>query len=194
MKRGLAFTAITLFTIWFFVFGIPVDTYANNAGLIAAISTIICTILFVYTIICFFPKDTGKKPDSDDSKDKSGYVIFAVFMLFLFGFGTFQVKHALDAKKNELKENGRLVIATVIDGSSYKTRKVDFTDIKFEFLLEDGSRYTAKADVSAKEFSKYHIGKEVPIVYSKKYPSLIKILRNDEEVSEYSGNTSRNLN
>ncbi|AXG72763.1 hypothetical protein DVK85_00345 [Flavobacterium arcticum] len=188
MKKGLLFMVITLFSMCLFVFGIPIDILSKNSTLLTLISTIICTILFAYTILYFFQKKIEEKPDNNDSNDDSGLAFFGLIILFLFGFGAFQIANSINVKEKELQKNGKLVIATVTDVISFEEY------IKLEFLLENGSKYTAKVDVSADELPKYYKNKKVPIVYSKKYFSIVKILKNDKELSEYSNNASRDLN
>jgi len=190
MQRKILFTVLSLFSIWLFVDGISVSFYDMYSSFLSAVGAIITAVLIGFTIILYLPE---KRNEKDYKDDQSGYFIFGAFMIILFGFGMFLINHHNDRREKEFKNYGKFAIATIVDGSSIKTRRADFSSIKVKFALKNGGNYHADIDISAGEFKNHGLKEQIPIVYSSRYPSLARILRSDSEISRYSHQSMRNI-
>lgn len=191
MQRKILFTVLSVFSIWLFADGIPISFYDMYSSFLSAAGAIITAILIGFTIILYLPKQNDEQEKKDDN---SGYFIFAAFGIVLFGFGIFLINNHQDRKDKELKKYGKFAIATIVDGSSYQTRRADFSSIKVKFPLEQGGNYHTDIDISAEEFKNYHFEEQISIVYSSRYPSIARIIRNDNEISKYSHQSMRDIN
>jgi hypothetical protein len=195
MNKAILWGLAAVFLVWFFYAGIPIDIYSQWSTaifLIAGISTgITATACFIFLL----PKKEEVKLEGNKMPegDNSGYAIFAVFMLFLFGFPIFLIFHQTQMESDEIKNYGELSYGHIVNGNSYKTRKADFSNLTVQYQTKEGTLFTEKCDISAQEFSKYALNQEIPIVYSKRYPSFFRIIRSDAEIAKYSKTKIRDL-
>lgn len=190
MLKKIIFPLLTVAAIWFFVAGIPIDFYDAHSTLITIVAGILTTTLFAISIFRLLPP---LPTDTPTKEDNSGCAIGAGIIAFFFGFSIFLIYRSTHLVANEISENGKYALATVIDGSSFKTRKADFTNIKVTFASEDGKWHTATIDIPASQFNNYGKKQIIPIAYSPKYPTLVKILHSDQDIAKYSGNEVRTI-
>lgn len=195
MKKTFIWAVLTLFLMWFFYAAIPVDIYAAWSTPIFLLAGILTAITSTGFLVRLLVKRENVKTNSNevDKGDNSGFLIAGVFILFLFGFPIFLIFHEIEMESNEFSYYGEFSYGHIVDGSSFKTRKADFTNLTIQYLTKDGVRLTEKCDISASEFEKYYLNQEVPIVYSKRYPSFFKVLRGDNEIAKYSKTKIRNI-
>lgn len=183
MKKVIYYGVSTLMTVGFFTFLIPVDLFEQAPVLFTFIATIVSTILLAMTI---FSIPFEMTEDEKVNGSAWGYVYFIAIAGFLFGYGIFLLSHHSDRVSKEINDYGIYTVGIVIGGESLKTRKIDNTHVVVKFIDENGNTQRVKHSLSSYEFEKMHRSQYVPIVYSKNYPDLIRVLKNNSEIAFYS--------
>jgi len=189
MKKYLLLVA-TLISIAFFYRGIPLDILHSHHIAFVLVGGIISTVLLAATIFQFYRPIAVKKIGQ---KDDTGCMLMVFIVVFFFGYSIFLIFDETRQVSKEIQTNGKYTTGFIIDGSSYTTRRADFTNVSIKYKTQEGKEYITVHDISAKEFENYTQFQEIPIVYSSKYPTLIRILRSDSEIAKYSKRTIRDL-
>ncbi|WP_316803792.1 hypothetical protein [Pedobacter nototheniae] len=185
IKRTLIWGALTAFLFVLFYYLIPVNLYQSFTTFIAllgAISIAISSALFVGGII-FLIEDRNGRDKSNPGV--SGYFMAAVFMIGLFGGGFLFIYRETTLVEEELDKNGVFTVAKVTGGDSYSTRRLDMTKIRVMFKLDNGLNTTQDVSISKYAFDNYYLDQELPIVYSPKYPSVVRLLTSEAEIYKY---------
>lgn len=190
MKKVVFYGFATLLTVVFFTYLIPVDTFEQFPVLLTFVATIVSTIFLAITIFSI-PFEMTEEEEKNGSA--WGYVYFIVIVGFLFGFGIFLLSHHSDRVNKEIDDYGVYTVGIVIGGESLKTRKIDNTHVVVKFIDENGNTQRVKHSLSSFEFENMHRSQYIPIVYSKNYPELIKVLKNNSEIAYYSKLKIRSL-
>jgi hypothetical protein len=176
MYKKVLYPAAFLFSIWFFFRGIPLDTQDAHTGLLGCIGAIIGIVLGLMAVFKLFPlkeKEGAQKYEGDNS----GYFIFGGIIVFLVAYGMLFISDVLKRKKTEMETNSGFAMGTVVDGSSMKTRRADFSSLTLKYRAMDGNEYTADIDISASQFANYYMYQKIPLRYSKKYPQMVEQVR-----------------
>jgi hypothetical protein len=92
-----------------------------------------------------------------------------------------------------LKKDGIKALGHIKDGSGKSGKYSEFFDIVVEFEDENGTSLTVNKSVTRSQFDSYSKDQQVMLVYSKKNPSIIKILSTPEEVQEFTGLKERDM-
>jgi hypothetical protein len=92
-----------------------------------------------------------------------------------------------------LKKDGIKALGHIKDGSGKSGKYSEFFDIIVEFEDENGTLLTVNKSVTRSQFDSYSKDQQVMLVYSKKNPSIIKILSTPEEVQEFTGLKERDI-
>lgn len=189
MAKKILLILATLFTIWFFMEGIPIifyerySTFMNFAGAIAA------AVLLGVTLSSFLnPKNANGTPDG-----KKMLAVVGVPVLFTIVYGFLLFNHRSYSKEREFREYGQLAMATIVDGKTFRPMKSGFSSVRLEYSLTDGTRYFTDIDVSAREFSEYKVNKKLPIVYSTKHPAVVRVLKSEKEARRYTKTKMRDI-
>lgn len=190
MQKKILYAALFIFSVWLFSRGIPLDIFHGYSITLTLIGGILCTFLLAITLFQFFP---ATPEESEKTGQNIGCALIAVVIIFFFGFSMFLLFDEIGRSDAEIDKNGVYTTGVIVDGSSYKTRKVDLTSVMIKFKTKDGKEQYTSQDISAQEFSRYSQFEEVPIVYSKRYPSILKILRTDAEIAKYSKSEVRDI-
>lgn len=172
MKKKILYSILLLFTFWLFAEGIPVTMYDRYSTFFSLVGAVAVAVFATATLFRFLPKPD---PEKEMEGDNSGYLIFGVILISLFGSGIFFVSHGLNRRERDIEDNKKFAIATIVDGSSFKSRRIDDTSIIVKFKLEDGKDYSAEIEVTASQFSQFSLDQQIPIIYSSVHPSLAKI-------------------
>jgi hypothetical protein len=180
-RKAIIWSLALIASVWFSFWGIPVSYLNSATTLIAIVGSIVITISLVMVYFaCTFLFFPGKKDNSYE-----GYVIFALILFALFGSGILVIKQSIYREGEELINYGVITQATVEDGSSFATRRVDLTKIKLVFKTADGEERTVYQPVSHKNFDMFYKGQEMTIVYSSRYPSMAQILYHQDDIDRY---------
>ncbi|MBO9200932.1 MULTISPECIES: hypothetical protein [Niastella] len=94
---------------------------------------------------------------------------------------------------DELKKDGIKALGKIIDGSGKSGKYSEHFDITVEYQDENGTDLTVSKSITRDEFKSFSKDQKVLLVYSKKNPSIIKILATPEEVLEYTGLKERDM-
>lgn len=172
MKKKILYSILLLFTFWLFAEGIPVTMYDRYSTFFSLVGAVAVAVFATATLFSFLPKPD---PDKEMEGDNSGYLIFGVILISLFGSGIFFVSNGLNRRERDIEDNKKFAIATIVDGSSLKSRRIDNTSIIVKFQPEDGKDYSAEIEVTASQFSQFSLEQQIPIIYSSEHPSLAKI-------------------
>ncbi|WP_395064644.1 hypothetical protein [Flavobacterium sp.] len=192
MQKKIIFSVLFGLSFWFFYRGIPLDFFHEYSTTVVLIGGIITTFLFALALFNLVPVYTANKT-IDKSHDNLGCVLIVFVVLFFFGFSIYLIYDEIERTSNEIEKNGIYTTGIIVDGSSYATRKADFSNVTIKFTTKDGKEQTTKQDISASEFSRFSQYQEIPIVYSSRYPSILEILRTDASIAKYSKTKIREL-
>ena len=114
----------------------------------------------------------------------SGCVIMPVILVLFFGSAMLMLARDISLERSELENYGHFTLATVKNGSSFSTRRIDLSNIILGFKTDADDSVFVKHSVSAKEFSNFYKNETLPIIYSSRYPSILKIATS-EEIDKY---------
>ncbi len=92
-----------------------------------------------------------------------------------------------------LKKDGIKAIGHITDGTGESGKYSEHFDIIVEYTDENGTPLTVHKSVTRSDFDSYSKDQQVMLVYSKKNPSIIKILSTPEEVQEFTGLKERDI-
>lgn len=115
----------------------------------------------------------------------SGCVFMPVIMVIFFTTAMLLIWRETYLEKKELEVYGKYAEATVKGGSSISSRKFDFSNIVLGFKTIAGDSIFTKYSVSAQTFEHYYKNETLPIVYSSRYPTILKVLTTQEEIDKY---------
>lgn len=192
MQKKLLFSALFLLSFWFFYRGIPLDIFHQYNIAVTLIGGILTTVLLAIALFNLFPVDDTKQT-TDKKEENFGCVLIVFVIVFFFGFSIFLLYDEIERTSAEIEKNGVYTTGYIVDGSSYSSRRADFSNVIIKFKTKDGKEQTTKQDISASEFSRFSQFQEIPIVYSSRYPSILEILRSDESIAKYSKTKVRDL-
>jgi hypothetical protein len=192
MYKKYIFLALTLLSIAFFYKGVPLDIFHAHTTILTLVGGILSTILLAITFFNFFPPRAVKVEDK--KQDNFGCVFIVVIVVFFFGFSGFLIFNTVNESGLEIEKNGKYTVGEIVNGSSFKTRKADFTNVIIKYKTQDGKVYQTTQDISAEEFKNYYRFQEIPIVYSSKYPTILQILRKDTDIAKYLKVKIRDIN
>lgn len=182
IRKAILWGVVFIASVWFFFWGIPVNYMVSASTLLTIIGSLIITISWMMLyFVCTFLIFPGKK----DNSSAEGYVVFALILGAFFGSAVLMIKQQVDRESQELVNYGVITEATVVDGSSFATRKIDLTKIKLVFTMEDGEEYTSYQRVSNKDFDRFYEGQKMTLVYSSRHPEMGQILYRLEDIERY---------
>lgn len=94
---------------------------------------------------------------------------------------------------DELKKDGIKALGRIIEGIGKSGQYSEYFDVTIAFQDENGTDLTVHKSVTRSEFDSFSKDQKVLMVYSKKNPSIVKILSTPEEVQEYTGIKERSM-
>jgi hypothetical protein len=188
MAKKILFAVLTIISVWFFVYGIPADVYDTHSLLITIAGGLTTTALLGLAFFQFYP-------GVENNKDRKNftYLLIAGLLFFLFGFSTFLYNRGATLREEALIDNGASATGIVKIIGSFKTKSSNSVDLTVEYKLKGGKMFIAVAKVPSRESGKYVPDQEVPIVYSAKYPSIIKIVSENSSSGQLTQKKSRSI-
>lgn len=167
---------ITAAIMWYFWSGIPLDLFESSTTFIVIVGGILTAVfatLFVSSLSG--PPKEPEAPGMIAEPDNSYIGIIGAFLFGIIVFPVMLIFHESSAISSELKDYGETATGIIVDGSSLKTRRGDFSSVQIKFQTVDGKDYTVDHDVSAGQFNNFYAGQEVPVLYSSRYPTIVTI-------------------
>ncbi|QIL40979.1 hypothetical protein G7074_17935 [Pedobacter sp. HDW13] len=185
IKKIILWGGVTAFLCVLFYYLIPITLYQSFTSFIAftgGISIAISAAIFTLGLVTAV--NNGK---TSNKRDIIGSIlIIGVFLSCLVGGVITFLSRDVSLVNEELERNGVFVVAKVVGGDSFSTRSIDMTKIRVMFKLDNGNNTTEDVFMSKYEFKQFYLDQELPILYSSKNPSIVKVLTTDEEIYKYS--------
>jgi len=172
--------ALAFLTFILFFFVIPDDTFSRYSTFFTVIGAVGFAALLAWGLFRFAFRNVKKYPWLDNSPIG---IIFAC-VIFMFIFGGFLISRGVNAEHDELVQYGKLVEATVMDGRAFRGRRSSMASIKVKFGTKSGA-YTAKLDISEREFDKYYEGQKIIILYSTQNPDIATEINHKSAIDYY---------
>lgn len=179
MTKRLLYALLTIGCFILFYSIIPLDLYDNFfyfLVIVGGVLTTICLGAFAFS----FPAIRHPEKESN-----FGCVYLPLLLVFFIGLCVLLIFHEDERENKELETYGRYTEATITDGSSFSTNKTDFTHLTLEFTAADGQKCATDHSISKYEFDKYYQDQKIPIVYSTRYPQILKIMRTAGEAQQF---------
>ncbi len=192
MNKKIIYLVLFVFSVWFFWRGIPIDIFHSYPIILSLVAGIVTTFLLTITLFQFSPANSDNKL-TEKQDQNLGCILIAVIVAFFFAFSIYLIFDEINRTNEELEKNGVYTTGVIVSGSSFKTRKVDLTSVVIQFKDKKGKVIYTNQDISASEFARYSKNQEIPIVYSEKYPSILKILRDDKSIEKFSKTPVKDL-
>lgn len=190
MNKKYIFLIATILSVLFFYFGIPLDFLHQHNIAVTLIGATVSTVLLAYTIFYFYGPTAEKKVGQ---KDDLGCFLMALIVIFFFGFSFLLIYSEIKKTDRELSKNGIYTTGVIVDGELLQTRKADLSNVTIKFKTKKGQEMIVVEDINSGEFEKYSQFQEVPIIYSKNYPTITRIIKSDSELSNYTKTEIRDL-
>jgi hypothetical protein len=99
--------------------------------------------------------------------------------------------HFSSVAEKLLSKNMERATGTIIDGQSYSTRRLDFTEVTVKFTTKKGEVIVATKDISKYAFRNFYKGQRVELVYSTLDPRNLDLLTNESNVRSITGSEER---
>jgi hypothetical protein len=197
MIRGLKWGLITLALAAFFYFAIPLDIFSDYLYGIIIIGSALITVAFTIFIFSFYPGKAKENTEvvpvnsveeidkTKDDGDYSGCLVGALIVGVFFGMSFLLIYREIQLEKIELANYGEMTNAIVVGGSSYSTRKADFTKLTLQFTTKSGKSRKIDHSINKNQFDNYYQSQKIPIIYSTRYPQILEILDSEEKFEKY---------
>jgi hypothetical protein len=175
-----------LLLIYIFYFAIPIGTYQSATTFLAitgAISITVCVFVFFSGVVYLLSKtdENGKI----NERPFEGILLLIILFVSLFGNVLLILWIEVQRESRELDENGVVVMAKIVDGSSLTGRRIDLSNISVEFTDAIGAKHRLKVELSKTEFDRFYLNQEVPIVYSTKYMNINSVIYREADFLKY---------
>lgn len=188
------FLTLTVVTFIFFLFVLPnYDIY--NYTTFYAIIGVLLFIVFGMMSIVYYKRWTPELMELELSgKLKPDYGIFLVLGLIPGVIMVFLLLWRFSAAEDRiLKETQVQTTGTIISGYSKTSRRSSSAQVTVRFKTKNGQVRTESEEVGLNEFNRYYKGQRVNMIYSSKYPSIIKLLTIASNIREFTNSEERNL-
>lgn len=186
MLKKILYPSLFVLSILIFFRAIPLDTLHLHVGLIGCVGAITAMVLAFMSLLQFFPVKDAKEPTAEAKTDSSfGCLVIVGIMLFFFIYAFAFITDVTARTNKELENNGAFAKGIISDGSMLKIKGADLSNLTIKYRAENGKEYFANLDISAAEFSQYYQYQELPILYSKKYPYIIQVIKNQAQLKKY---------
>ena len=197
MKETIKWATATLIICITLCFLMPVNIYHSMLYLIATVGAVALTFTMLKLLGSIFLKELNSAVSNVDISEEerneaiakaynpTGCVILPVIMVLFFGAVSLFVFCEVNMEKNEIEKYGQLTLATVSNGSSISSSRFDFSDIYLAFKASNGDSVFIKHSVTASQFQEFYKNQTLPIIYSSRYPSIIKVVSTPEDLEKY---------
>ncbi len=198
MQKKLFYGALSVLVVWFFWFGIPVDVMSSSTVFISLAAGACLTFSLVMFVLALFAKPEQDDHHKEENPNKpepvnSGCVLIAAVLIGVFVFPIGLLMNVSSREDSELRKNGVVTTGTIVSGSALKLGKADMSKIVIRFTGENQQEYNINYDISASQIDHYYLDQEVRIIYSKHYPTILKILESADAAAKYAREDSREI-
>lgn len=185
-KKLTIWGIVCMLLVYIFYFAIPIGTYQSATTLLAitgAISITVCVFVLFSGLFILFDKydENGKVKE----RPIQGIFLMIIFLVSLFGNAILIIWVEVERESEELDKNGVIVMAKIVNGSSFSSRRIDLSDISVEFTDIRGVNHRLKVEISKYEFDRFYLNQEIPILYSTKYMSINRVIYKEEDFLKY---------
>ncbi len=189
-RKILWFTGVVA-TFVLFYFLIPNSVYNQSPMIFSMIGAVLFTFFLIQTIGDFKSIREFNKPEPSEKRQAHNIapwmVIPGIAMIFVF------VMNFSSNEREELKAYGQKVAGTIVDGSSFKTRRGGTYNVTVKFTTKEGKEMIVEESVGEQEFKSFYKGQEVELVYSSNNPKMVELLTNNATIEAYSGVKDRDI-
>lgn len=180
-----------------FCYLIPVNIYSTAPRLIAIFGAILTTASLFLLISSFSAEkeNTGAQENTADQKENPAgnkkrqlidtflsKTILAIVCISFFSF-LYNIKEH-EMERRETDQYGELAEAKITGLSILNYRRPNVADLTVVFKTKNGQSRTSTMRMPEKNAAVYHINQEVFILYSTRYPDVIRILVTGEELKK----------
>lgn len=191
MNRRIIWGILFVFSFLLFFSWLPVGVFMSSHAFFGGIGAVL-TGFFLIQLFGDF-----RSWEEANSKDASHewyhkFALFGGIFIAIVLFITFSM-HYSTLEDNEIKKYGERVPATITSGYSKTSRKSSSYSLTVSFTTKKGKAMSVKRDVDRSQYDKAGIGQHVEVLYSKKHPTLVKILLGEDVIEEFTGLKSRDV-
>jgi len=129
--------------------------------------------------------DEERKEAIAKAYNPSGCVIVPVIVVIFFLMVGLMIWREVQMEEYEIENYGQLTQARVINGSSFSSRRLDLTNLTLGFKTEKGDSVFLNHSISKSQFQNFYKDETIPIIYSTRHPSILKIVNSREELEKY---------
>ena len=170
---------IGIYTLFFH--GIPLDILIEwSIGL-----SLLGGALFTVVLFIFFIEDDDGNELEDPEKTNWAIPKLILTLLSFFAFGITLIVVAGNRESNELKEYGVIGKARVVDGSSMRLRRSRTYKLEIIYYTLDETTMRSEVSVSQGQYERTAMDQVVPIIFSSRYPNMVRIFRSEDEQRQY---------
>ncbi|WP_298420655.1 hypothetical protein [uncultured Kordia sp.] len=188
------FLSLTILTFVLFMFVFPeYDIYG-----ITIILAVIGVLLFIIFAVMTFMYLNRWKPEKielevEDKLNPDYTAAFAVaiipaIVLFFIFSARFDAVEDRILSETQVRTDG-----IIISGISTSSGTGTYSSIVVRFTTEDGKMKEIKTEVGNSEFNRYYKDQRVNIVYSSKYPSIMRLLTQEDNIRQFTDTEERDL-
>lgn len=183
----IIWTSIALFVVVLFYAGIPVATYDAHTVLTSFIGAILFGSCVFMVIGDFRSVDDIRSLASENTKGARRFSPIAIIPALIFL--VVLVVHQGDRKNQEIIEHGKFAKGIVVGGGSTTTKRNFSSSTSYSLTVEykDSANigHVLKESVDWSDYSKMYQGATVDVQYSKRHPSLARLVVSREELAEH---------
>lgn len=154
---------LMLLQLWFFFYVIPPDVADNYFVFFSILGGAITCALSFWLIGLWCPILYDKIPIITG--------LFCISTLFIFGMAFIWMTTQFSS--NQLRKNGVVTLAVVVDKTQYFNHKGHTTqNMDVEFVLPDNTKHRSNILLTEHEYHNIQQGMTLPIMYSSAYPDV----------------------
>jgi len=188
MQKRINYGILTVLSFLLFYGIMPLDIYSSMFYFLIIVGGILTTVAFAAFLLTFPSVKTPKK------ESNFGCVVVPVLIGCFFGFSILFLYNEGKREDAELFKYGVFTQAKIVGGSSFSTRKADLTHLTLEFVTAKGEKCTTNYSIDEKEFDNFHRDQTIPIVFSPRYPQVLRIFRKDADLQQFMEQKNRYKN
>lgn len=181
MVRKIIWALAAILTFIVFYYLIP-DRIAKFSPFFISVAGALIFTFFVVRTLGGFTSIYGS--DNQVSKTPKHFVAAAVPFTAMAMIFVFVINFTI-RKSSLLKEDGEIVLGTIVDGSSVESIKGGIYNLTVKFLTKEGEEIIVEEGVYEGDFDLVHKGQEVPLIYYKKDAKIIRLLLRESDRQEY---------
>ncbi|WP_430413066.1 hypothetical protein [Kordia sp.] len=188
------FLTLTLVSFILFMFVLPEYDIYGITTILAVIGVIVCIIFAVFTLVYFNrwkPEKVQLEVEDTLQPDYTAAfaiaIIPAIVLFFIFSARFNAVEDRILAE-TQVRTDG-----IIISGISTSSGTGTYSTIVVRFTTKNGTMKEIKTEVGNSEFNRYYQDQRVNIVYSSKYPSIMRLLTQEDNIRQFTDTEERDL-